>query len=177
MNVHLMLRPIRPEDEPFLRELRASVDIEQLGLRHWSADDEALARKLIESQFRGHATHYRQVKNQRDTRDCVIELNGRAVGRFIVTQDAEQVHVADIAVHPAFRGQGIGHAVIASVQQECVASRRLLHLQVEQQNTAVQFYLGLGFRVIGQDPLYFLMEWVPPSLVGQTRVISPKSPA
>ena len=174
MNVHLMLRPIRPEDEPFLRELRATVDIEQLGLRHWSAENEALARKVIETQFRGHSTHYRQVKNQRDTRDCVIELNGRAVGRFIVTQDAEQVHIADITVHPAFRGQGIGQAVIASVQHECTESRRLLHLQVDRQNTAVHFYLGLGFRAIGEDALHLLMEWVPPSLIGQSRVITPK---
>jgi ribosomal protein S18 acetylase RimI-like enzyme len=172
LNLLLNLRPIRPEDEPFLRDLRAAVDVERLGLHHWPESERALAEKVVAAQFRVHSAHYRRVKNQRDTRDCVIELNGAAVGRFIVTQDRESVYVSDIAVHPNFRGQGIGQAVIAGVQHECEQSRRLLHLHVDRHNTAVHFYAGLGFRVIGQNEVNFLMEWVPTSLVGNSQVFS-----
>lgn len=173
VDAFLTLRPVRPEDEPFLRELRAQVDVERLGLRRWSPEAGALARKVLESQFQSHAAHYRRVKSNSDTKDCVIELNGAPVGRFIVTQDAETVYISDLAVHPDFRGQGLGQGVIAATQHECAGSRRLLHLHVDRTNSAVQFYLGLGFRVIGDDDVQFLMEWVPPGLVGRTQVFAP----
>lgn len=179
MDALLTLRPARAEDEPFLRELRAHVDVERLGIRHWRNDDEsvALARKLIDFQFAAHAAHYRQVKSARDTKDCVIELNGHPVGRFILSQDAERVCISDIAVHPNFRGQGIGVAVIQSTMNECHGSKRLLHLQVDMDNSVQQLYLSLGFRVIGELVTHYLMEWVPPSLVGQTQVFTPKPTA
>lgn len=164
----LTLRPVRPEDEPFLRELRAQVDAERLGMRYWSEDNEDLAQKVVAQQFHAHAAHYRRVKNNRDTKDCVIELNGRTVGRFIVTQNGEEVYLSDLAVHAAFRGQGLGHAVIESTKHECTQSKRLLHLHVDKTNTAFEFYVAHGFRVIGENDVTYLMEWVPPSLVGKT---------
>jgi len=175
LTAHLTLRPVRDEDEPFLRELRAHVDIERLHLNHWAADALPLAQKVIASQFNVHSAHYRKVKSRRDTKDCVIELNGRTVGRFIVTQDAEVVYLSDIAVHPNFRGQGIGEAVIESTKHECEQSKRLLHLHVDRDNRALQFYLQLGFRAIAQGELNLLMEWVPPSLVGRTQIFTPKA--
>lgn len=176
LNATLTLRPMRPDDEPFLRELRAHVDVERLGLRHWQPgpESETLAQQVVDLQFRAHAGHYRRVKSARDTKDCIIELNGHPVGRFIVTQDAEEVNLSDIAVHPNFRGQGIGVAVIQSTMNECQGSKRLLHLQVDKANSAFQLYLNLGFRVINDRVTHFLMEWVPPSLIGQTQVFAPK---
>lgn len=171
----MTLRPVRPEDEPFLRALRAQVDVERLGLREWSPAAEGLAQQIVASQFQSHAAHYRRVKSNRDTKDCVIELNRMPVGRFIVTQDAEVVYISDIAVHPNFRGQGLGQTVIVGTQHECEGSKRLLHLHVDRTNAAVQFYLGLGFRVIGEDDVQFLMEWTPPSLIGRTQVFAPDS--
>lgn len=146
-------------------------------MRHWKNDDESveLARKVVQLQFAAHAAHYRQVKSARDTKDCIIELNGHPVGRFIVTQDAEHVCLSDIAVHPNFRGQGIGVAVIQSTMNECQGSKRLLHLQVDVDNSVLQLYLNLGFRVIGEGAAHYLMEWVPQSLVGQTQVFAPKT--
>lgn len=175
MNAFVTLRPVRPEDEPFLRELRARVDVERLGLRYWAPGTESLelANKIVQSQFNAHAAHYRRVKNERDTKDCVIELNGHPVGRFIVSQNEEEVYLADLAVHPNFRGQGIGQAVIEAIKQECESSKRLLHLHVDLMNTALQFYAAQGFRVIGELATHYLMEWVPPSLLGRTQVFGP----
>lgn len=175
MNAFVNLRPVRPEDEPFLRELRAHVDVERLGLRYWSpdAESERLANQIIAFQFKVHATHYRKVQNARDTKDCIIELNGHPVGRFIVTQNGEAVYLSDIAVHPNFRGQGIGQTVIEATKRECHESKRLLHLHVDKANAAVQFYANLGFRAIGELPTHYMMEWTPPSLIGKTQVFSP----
>lgn len=174
MNALLKLRPMRPEDEPFLRELRAQVDSERLGLQYWSPEQQELAQQLKDMQFRAHSAHYRKLKSNWDTRDCVIELGGEAVGRFVLTQNSEEIRLADITVHSAHRGKGIGHAVIDGVKSECVQSKRVLRLHVDYSNPALQFYASIGFRVIEQHPVYCLMEWEPPT-IGKSIHFSPKT--
>ena len=173
MNAMLQLRPVDADDEPFLRELRAQVDFERLGLQHWSIDDLALAQQVIDLQFRAHSAHYRTVKNNWDTKDCIIFFNGHRAGRFIVTQDSKVVHLADIVVHSAFRGMGVGAAVIEATKSECEQSKRVLRLRVDPDSRALQFYVQLGFRVIEQNPVRYLMEWVPKSLQGRTSYFGP----
>jgi ribosomal protein S18 acetylase RimI-like enzyme len=167
MSQILKLRPADPDDEPFLRELRAQIDAERLGLRFWSPEEEALAGKIIDLQFRAHAAHYRRIKSSQDTKDCVIELEGKVVGRFILTQDGEQVHLADIAVHRDYRGRGLGQAVIEATQGECLQSKRVLRLRADPANPAMHLYLRLGFQVVETSPNGHLMEWRPPSLPGR----------
>jgi GNAT superfamily N-acetyltransferase len=173
MNAMLQLRPVDADDEPFLRELRAQVDVERLGLHLWSPESIPLARQIVDLQFKAHAAHYRTIKNNWDTKDCIIIFNGHRVGRFIVTQDAKVVHLADIAVHHSFRGMGIGEAVVEAVKGECNQSQRALRLHVDPTNPALQFYLRLGFRVIEEAPTCYLMEWMPPSLQGKTIYFRP----
>ena len=174
MNGLIKLRPVDPDDEPFLRDLRAQIDSERLGLQYWSPEAEQLARTLLALQFKAHNAHYRKVKSNWDTKDCVIELDGQRVGRFIVTQDSKIVHLADIAVHRDHRGKGIGLAVIDSTKAECTQSKRVLRLHVDPMNPAMQFYLQLGFRVIEQLPTHFLMEWLPPTMQGKKLYFSPR---
>jgi GNAT superfamily N-acetyltransferase len=169
----LKLRPVRPEDEPFLRELRAQVDAERLGLRSWGEEDHVLVRTLLDHQFNAHAGHHRRAQARRDTQDCIIELGGLAVGRFILAQDGKEVYLADIAVHHDHRGKGLGQAVIEGTKAECEQSKRKLRLHVELLNPALQFYGQLGFRIVERNPLFALMEWVPSSLQGKTRLFSP----
>jgi len=173
MDAILKLRPVRPEDEPFLRDLRAQIDAERLGLQYWSPEAQPLARQIVDLQFRAHAAHYKTVKSNWDTKDCIIEFNGHMAGRFIVTQDSTVVHLADIAVHPAFRGLGIGLAVIESTKAECEQSKRTLLLHVDPANPAVHLYLRAGFRVIESTPAVDTMEWVPTSLQGKALYFGP----
>jgi len=173
MDAFLNLRPVRPEDEPFLRTLRAQVDAERLGLQYWAPESAALAHQVVDLQFQAHAAHYQKVKSNWDTKDCVIEFNGHLVGRMIVTQDAEVVHLADIAVDRNFRGLGIGHAMIEATKAECQQSKRVLRLRVDPMNTALQFYLQQGFVIVGNEPASHVLEWVPPSLQGKTLYFGP----
>jgi ribosomal protein S18 acetylase RimI-like enzyme len=174
MNAALKLRPVDPDDEPILRELRGQVDSERLGLQYWSPEQEQLARQIIDLQFRGHATHHSRLKANWDTKDCVIELDGAVVGRFIVTQGSREVYLAEITVHRDHRGKGIGQAVIDGIKGECIQSKRTLRLHVDPQNSALQFYLQLGFRVVEADPVRLLMEWVPPTAPGDPTYFSPR---
>lgn len=173
MNAMLQLRAVDPDDEPFLRELRAQVDVERLGLQHWAPEAVPLAQQIVDLQYSAHAAHYRQLKNNWDTKDCIILFNGHRAGRFIVTQDGKVVHLADITVHGAFRGMGIGQAVIDATKGECEQSKRVLQLRVDPDNSALQYYLKLGFRVVEQNPVRLLMEWVPQSLQGKKMYFGP----
>ncbi len=164
MNALLKLRPVRPEDEPFLRQLREQVDSERLGLQYWAPEQQEFARQIADMQFRAHSAHYRKVKANWDTKDCIIELDGQPVGRFIVTQGSREIYLADVSVDRAHRGKGLGHAVIDSVKAECVQSKRVLRLHVDLSNPALKFYASLGFRVIEQTSVNCQMEWVPPSI-------------
>lgn len=176
MNALLKLRPVDPDDEPFLRRLRAQVDTERLGLHAWSPEQAETARLLIDLQFRAHAAHYRKVKNNWDTKDCVIELDGVPVGRFVVTQDSKVVHLADLAVDFAHRGKGLGHAVIDTMKAECEQSRRVLRLCADRSSTVVQFYVQQGFLTVQEELTHWVLEWVPSSLTGKTAVFAPKGP-
>lgn len=173
MSSQLKLRPMDPDDEPFLRALREQVDTERLGLQYWAPEQAELARQIVAQQFNAHSSHYRRRKANWDTKDCVIELNGERVGRFIVSQDAKEVYLADIAVDRAHRGKGIGHAVIDATKGECIQSKRVLRLHVDPTSTVLQFYQALGFRVIEQHTTHFLLEWVPPALEGKTMYFNP----
>ncbi len=168
MSDFLKLRLVDADDEPFLRALRAQVDVERLGLQAWSPEQAELARSLIDLQFKAHGAHYRQVKANRDTKDCIMELSGVRVGRFIVTQDGKEVYLSDIAVCWEHRGKGLGQAVIDATKAECVQSKRVLRLHVDPLNPVVQFYLNLGFRIVDTQPTSYLMEWVPPAVADRT---------
>ena len=170
----LKLRPVDPDDEPFLRELRAQVDAERLGLHYWAPEDAAAAQAIVDLQFKAHAAHYKQVKSNWDTKDCIIELDGQPAGRFIVAQNGQIVTLSDIAVHRDHRGKGLGQAVIDATKAECVQSKRLLRLHVEPSNPALQFYLHLGFRIVDQTMTSIRMEWEPQTMPGKTMYFAPK---
>ena len=166
MNKMLTMRPVRPEDEPFLRELRAEHDVERLHLHDVDPDFEAMKKVILTHQFEGHAKHYKDVNW--DRKDCIIEVDGEPVGRFIVMQNSEEIRLADIVIASAHRGKGIGHAVIEGTQGECIQSKRPLRLHVDKFNPALQFYQQLGFRLLEDRETHLFMEWTPPNLQGKT---------
>jgi ribosomal protein S18 acetylase RimI-like enzyme len=161
MSQILKLRPTRPDDEPYLRELKAQLDSERLGIQYWGPGQEEMARKVIELQFRGHAAHYAKVKAGWETKDNIIELGGVPVGRFIVAGGKSELRLCDIAIDRAHRGMGLGKAILDSIKNECVRSHRPLHLHVDRLNNAFQFYVSQGFRVVEDKETHYFMEWNP----------------
>jgi len=76
----------------------------------------------------------------------VAESNGRVLG-YAVAWGTGEVHLANLAVAPTERGQGIGHRLMDEVfafgRSHNVVS---IYLEVRQSNTiARQFYARLGF--------------------------------
>ena len=82
----------------------------------------------------------------------VWEVDGRLVGNISVipyTHKSHRLHlVANVAVDPAFRSQGIGKALISrALQFSRHAGVREVWLQVKRENeSAIRMYQQLGFR-------------------------------
>lgn len=167
MNATLKFRPALQDDEPFLRDLRAQFDTDRLFIHYWDCRDEAMQRNILDLQYRAHDAHYTKVKNNWETKDNIIELNGMPVGRFIVSGDRDEIRLADILIDKNYRGLGIGQAVLDATKTECMQSQRPLRLHTEKFGQAMQFYINQGFISIQETATHYLMEWRPNTMPGK----------
>lgn len=92
----------------------------------------------------------------------VAEIEQSEVGRLIVGvvvvwMILDEAHIATIAVHPEFRGQGIASRLMVSMMREAIQlEARLATLEVREQNTAAQrLYQRFGFNIVGRRPRYY----------------------
>ena len=90
-------------------------------------------------------------------RPLVAEVAGRVEGFIFAWIVADEVHILDLAVDPALRGNRIGSeltlAALKSGQREDAA---YAVLEVRRSNAAARrLYATLGFRVVGRRPGYY----------------------
>ncbi len=87
------------------------------------------------------------------------DSNGAAVivGMIVVWLIVDETHIATIAVHPDYRGQGISKALMKAALTETV--RRgfsIATLEVRANNkTAQNLYRRFGFEIVGGRPRYY----------------------
>jgi ribosomal protein S18 acetylase RimI-like enzyme len=148
------LRPVTEADRDFLVELYAGTREAELAQVDW---DEATKHAFIEHQFSAQDEHYRS--NYPGATLDVIEVEGERAGRLYVHRGEEDIRIMDIAVAPAFRGRGIGTALIEELMAEAASSGRSVSIHVELQNPARALYERLGFVPAGEHGVYVLMEW------------------
>jgi len=164
VNAVLKFRPVRQDDEPFLRQLRGQHDADRLFLNQMDTMEDGMKQNLLDLQYRAHDTHYQKVKHDWETKDNIIELDGTPIGRFIVSGNRNEIRLADILIENRYRGCGIGQAVLDATKSECLQSKRPLRLCVDKFSQAVQFYISQGFVFIGENNVQHLMEWKPESM-------------
>jgi ribosomal protein S18 acetylase RimI-like enzyme len=94
------------------------------------------------------------LRGQYPQSQALIILSGdTAVGRLVFAAAGAQVHIADIALLPASRGQGLGTALLLALA--AAAAPRGLSLEVADDNHLAQrFYARHGFILAGQIPGY-----------------------
>jgi len=81
----------------------------------------------------------------------------RVIGMAVVWLVEDEAHIATIAVHPDFRGQGIGKCLMAEVLR-CSVQRgaRLATLEVRAGNVVAQrMYRIFGLEVVSSRPRYY----------------------
>ncbi|HEX8123301.1 MAG TPA: GNAT family N-acetyltransferase [Solirubrobacteraceae bacterium] len=149
----IRLRPVADGDRPFLVDLYFSVREPELAHLPW---DDATKRAFIEQQFAAQDAHYRT--NYPGATLDVVEVDGERAGRLYVHRGPSDIRIMDIAMTPAWRGKGIGTALLQGLMDEASASGRKLSIHVEMNNPARMLYERLGFEPAGEHGVYVLME-------------------
>lgn len=155
---HWRCRSLAADDLPWLATLYASTREEELRALGWPA--EVLAPFLAQ-QFSAQHQHY--LAQYPQACYLAIEVDGRAVGRLYLDESGDEHRVVDISLLPAWRGQGIGAALLRQVQAAAAALGHAVALNVLTGNTGAQrLYARLGFVAAAQAPgdaLYLPMRW------------------
>jgi ribosomal-protein-alanine N-acetyltransferase len=79
------------------------------------------------------------------------------VGMIVIWVILDEAHVATIATHPGFRGQGIGQQLLArGLMAAYERGARLSYLEVRRGNLVAQtMYRRFGYQVVGERPGYY----------------------
>lgn len=150
------LRPIAPADRAFLCSVYAGTRAEELALVQWS---DAQKQAFVAMQFDAQHSYYQQ-HYPRASFDLLL-LDGQPIGRLYVARHSSEIRIVDIAIVPAYRGQGIGSAVLAALLAEGARAGLPVTIHVERFNRALRLYERLGFRQIEDKGVYLLMECLP----------------
>jgi len=132
---HIVFRPMKLSDLPVIME------VEQASFpTPWPR--QAFYNELIHNRF---------------ARYSVIQVNGRVVGYCGLWLLLDEAHITNIAIHPDYRGQGLGEALLSYMMQrakEWGAGKMTLEVRVS--NTIAQrLYKKLGFEPSGIRPRYY----------------------
>jgi [ribosomal protein S18]-alanine N-acetyltransferase len=108
-----------------------------------------------------HSFRYELLEND-VSRQWVVEVqatNGdpKVIGMIVVWLIMDEAHIATIAVHPEYRGRGIGQQILLAALRECAAQGALsATLEVRERNAiAIDMYRKLGFEVVGLRKRYY----------------------
>jgi ribosomal-protein-alanine N-acetyltransferase len=125
------------------RDLRSVLEIEELSFPHpWH-----------ESTFRGEIQH-RPISFPLV---IVHSTLNRVIGYIIFWVIGEDVQINNIAIHPDFRGMGVGEQILRQViEQVKFRGAGLITLEVRPSNTAaLALYKKLGFKLLGIRKGYY----------------------
>jgi ribosomal protein S18 acetylase RimI-like enzyme len=150
----IALRPIRPDDRPFLLAVYASTRAPELATVQWDAAQKAA---FVQMQFDAQHAYY-QEHYSAATFDVVL-AGGEPAGRLYVSREADEIRIVDIALLPAYCNRGIGTALLRRLQSEAAAAGQPLRIHVERFNPALSLYHRLGFRQVDDRGVYLFMEW------------------
>jgi ribosomal protein S18 acetylase RimI-like enzyme len=156
----ISLRRVRSSDERFLRDLYASTREAELAMTDWNEEQKAaFLRHQFDAQARHYGEHYPSATHD------VIVVDDEPAGRLYVDRWPAEIRIVDIALLPAYRGNGIGASLLRELQAEGAASGRTVTIHVERFNPAQRLYARLGFESAADaaGPVYVLMRWAPPA--------------
>lgn len=147
------LRPATPEDEEFLFALFLSARTHELTVL-----PEAQRAPLMRMQFRGQQLTYSSAYSQAG--HSIVLVDSIPAGRVWISEDAEALHVVDIALLPAHRNAGIGTAIYRELMSRAAHCGKKVSCSVAGTNPGSRrFHERLGFRRKAGDGMYFAMEW------------------
>ncbi len=152
----ITLRPMTPDDMPFLFQVYASTRLEEMAPVGWTPNEVAA---FLTQQFTAQQQFY--LEHYENATYSLILLDGQPVGRLYLARWATEIRIMDIALLPAYRGRSIGSALLRDILAEGRRSGKRVSIHVEKFNPALRLYERLGFRRTVDRGVYWLMEWQP----------------
>ena len=158
------LRAATAADRPFLECLYREVRWDEFAPTGWT---DAAKVSFLASQFDFQQRHYANAFP--DAERSIVENAGAPIGQISVDRTTRGLHLIDISLRAAWRGRGIGGALVGTLQDEVRAGRaEHVTLSVDRTNpNALRLYLRLGFVEAAPTPTYpqlsIEMIWPAPS--------------
>lgn len=152
----ITLRPVRPEDAPFLLSVYASTRLEELARVDWT---EAQRAAFLQQQFMAQERHYQHYFP--DAHYDLILRQGAPVGRLWVDRTDAEIHILDLTLLPEHRGAGIGSGLLSALQAEGARERKSVWIYVEDFSPALALLRRLGFVPVAEQGVHLRMEWRP----------------
>jgi len=119
------------------------------------ADDQAklaFLQQQFDAQHRHYQAHYRGAEFS------LILQGEQPIGRLYLFRGPGTHNLMDLSLLPAWRGRGIGRALLAGLVDEADRLGKAIRLYVESDNPARRLYEHFGFIVTGQHPIYLEMH-------------------
>lgn len=92
----------------------------------------------------------------------IVQYRGESIGKVVLHEEKDLLHIIDIALIPDQRGKGYGTAMLKSFSNMADQHAMLLRLSVERDNCrAKKLYLALGFEVFEAGEFYLAMKREP----------------
>lgn len=92
----------------------------------------------------------------------IVQYRGESIGKVVLHEELDLLHIIDIALTPAHRGQGYGTAMLTAFSNMADQHTIRLRLSVERNNCgAKKWYLALGFEVVEEGEFYLAMKREP----------------
>lgn len=152
---NLVLRPVTPDDDPFLIALYSSTRADELNQVVWAEGQrEAFLTWQFEMQRREYDARFPDARHQ------LIVIDDEPAGRIWVGEDKDQIRLLDISLLPQFQKRGAGTLLLKELMKEAaLAGKFLRHMVFVLNNDAHRFYERLGFVVIEDIGAYKHMEY------------------
>jgi ribosomal protein S18 acetylase RimI-like enzyme len=150
------LRRATPGDEPFFRDLYASVRWPELAPTPWrDAEKRAFCDMQYELQDRHYRAHFPRAEAM------VIVVSGVPAGRLYRALSEATLNVLDIALVPEMRGRGIGTRLMTAMETDAARDGQRIVLHVEDDNPLLRWYERMGFVRGERLGAHREMVWTP----------------
>ena len=150
------LRPITPEDQPFLLTVYASSRAPEMAQLPW---DDAQKQAFLTAQFQAQHQHY-LTEYPEATYDLILHDEVPA-GRLYVDRRPDELRILDVAVLPA-QEPDVLRPLLGRVMDEAAAAHKSLGMYVEVYKTAFLTLLhDLGFTQEEDHGVSVFMRWHP----------------
>ncbi len=154
------LRPVKASDADFLLLVYSAARAPELAqIAHWTDEQKhAFLQQQFYAQHVHYFTHYEAATYE------IILHQGKPAGRLYLHMTDADLRIMDIALAPQFYNQGIGGGLLRDLQTFAANKSMSVSIHVERYNPALRLYKRLGFRVAGENGVYYLLEWRPSQL-------------